>query len=160
MKTPEQESPGLIQTLLLPVFLFGAVGTLAELLLLGHYEEIWQLIPIFLLTVSLTVAALWFVAGKPGAILRVFQLSMLAFLVAGGMGIYLHYNSNVEFELELNPSAAGRELIWSSLTGAMPALAPGTMFQLGLIGLMYTYRHPAFGRSTRKHEEPVGEDDD
>ena len=29
------------------------------------------------------------------------------------------------------------------LTGATPALAPGAMVQLGLIGLAYTFRHPA-----------------
>jgi hypothetical protein len=49
----------------------------------------------------------------------------------------------------MNPSAAGTDLIWESLTGAMPALAPGTMFQLGLVGLLYTYGHPGLGRPAR-----------
>jgi len=29
-------------------------------------------------------------------------------------------------------------------------LAPGTMVQLGLLGLVYTYRHPALNRVTNK----------
>jgi hypothetical protein len=52
----------------------------------------------------------------------------------------------VVFELEMNPSAGGTQLVWESLSGAMPALAPGTLFQLGLVGLLYTYPHPALGR--------------
>jgi hypothetical protein len=39
-------------------------------------------------------------------------------------------------------TVGGRVLAWDSLTGDMPALAPGTMFQLGLVGFLYTYRHP------------------
>ena len=148
-------SPGLIQRLLLPLFLLGAIGTLAELVLLGHYEEIWQLIPLLLLTISLTVVAMWFIAGRPGAVLRVFQFTMLLCLVAGALGIYLHYDSNVEFELEMNPSARGSELVWNSLTGAMPALAPGTMFQIGLVGLLYTYRHPVFRSQSKNAGAPL-----
>jgi hypothetical protein len=45
----------------------------------------------------------------------------------------------------MNPALAGFELVRESLSGATPALAPGTMIQLGLIGLAYTYRHPRLG---------------
>ena len=75
---------------------------------------------------------------------------MLLFVAAGIVGVYLHYQSNVEFELEMNPAAAGWELIRESLTGAMPALAPGTMVHLGLIGLLYTWRHPVFSLSRNR----------
>lgn len=129
--------------MLLGVYLLGTVGTGAELLLLGHYEEIWQLIPLGLITVSLTVLAMRLIAEGAG-ILRAFQALMILSLVAGSLGIYLHYQSNVEFELEMNPASGGGQLVWDSLTGAMPALAPGTMLQLGLIGLLYTWRHPVF----------------
>ena len=47
----------------------------------------------------------------------------------------------------MNPTAAGGSLIWSSLTGAMPALAPGTLIHLGLVGLLSTYRHSIFAGS-------------
>ena len=31
------------------------------------------------------------------------------------------------------------------VSGATPTLAPGAMVELGLLGLAYTYRHPALG---------------
>ena len=41
------------------------------------------------------------------------------------------------------PTLAGKEMVAEMLTGAFPALAPGTMALLGLIGLLLTWRHPA-----------------
>ena len=142
---PVQHS-GFVRRMLLAVFLLGALGTGVELVLLEHYAEIFQLVPLAMVLAALVVLAMWFVSGAP-AVLRAFQVSMLLFLVAGVLGVYLHYNSNIEFELEMDPSASGWPLIWASLTGAMPALAPGTMVQLGLVGLLYAYRHPAFAGS-------------
>jgi hypothetical protein len=72
---------------------------------------------------------------------------MMLFIVSGGIGIGLHYDGNVEFELEMYPSLSGVELIGKTLTGATPVFAPGTMALLGLIGLALTYRHPAVGGS-------------
>lgn len=141
---------GFLRKMLLAVFLLGALGTGIELVLLEHYAEIFQLVPLAMILAALVVLAMWFVSGAP-AVLRVFQVSMFLFLLAGVLGIYLHYNSNVEFELEMDPSAAGWPLIWASLTGAMPALAPGTMVQLGLVGLLYAFRHPALAGSRIDH---------
>ena len=50
----------------------------------------------------------------------------------------------VEFELEMYPDLAGWKLFKDSMMGATPALAPGAMVQIGLIGLAWTLRHPAF----------------
>ncbi|MFB3131882.1 MAG: hypothetical protein ACE10K_05095, partial [Rhodothermales bacterium] len=55
-----------------------------------------------------------------------------------------------EFELEMYPTLKGLELFWESIKGATPALAPGTMIQLGLLGWAYTYRHPALIKSIEK----------
>ena len=88
-------------------------------------------------------------------VLRIFQICMLLFVAAGILGVWLHYQSNVEFELEMNPAAAGWELIRESLSGAMPALAPGTMVYLGLIGLLYTWRHPIFSASRNRSDASV-----
>ena len=72
---------------------------------------------------------------------------MLGFLVSGVIGVWLHYKGNMEFEIEMVPSLAGLELFLKASHGAFPALAPGTMIQLGLLGLAYTFRHPALGQS-------------
>jgi hypothetical protein len=50
--------------------------------------------------------------------------------------------------MESNPSLAGWDLVWQAIGGKTPPLlAPGAMIQLGLVGLAYTYKHPALGRS-------------
>jgi hypothetical protein len=80
---------------------------------------------------------------------------MVSYLLSAGLGIYFHLKANVEFELELHPSMAGLELIVETLKGAMPALAPGAMAQLGLIGLLVCYRHPALGAGGRDMESSI-----
>ncbi len=128
--------------LALGLFVLGSAGTGAELLLLGHFEDPWQWTPIALLGLGLVAGSV--VAARASRIgLRVFQVLMGAYLFAGGLGVYFHLKSNVEFEHELNPAVARRELIVKVLTGAMPALAPGAMAQLGLLGLLLCFRHPS-----------------
>ena len=153
---PHVRQAGVLRKMLLTIFLLGALGTGIELVLLEHYAELAQLIPLGMILSGLVVLAMWFLSGAP-AILRVFQVSMLLFVLAGVVGIYLHYDSNVEFELEMNPTAAGWSLIWASLAGAMPALAPGTMVQLGLVGLLYTYGHPDLAGSGGMGSAAAGE---
>ncbi len=139
------------RSLLLGLFLLGALGAGSELFLLGHYEELWQLVPLILIGASLTLLAVRLFVKDP-RILRAFQVCMVLFVVAGAAGVWLHYQSNIEFELEMNPAATGWGLIWESLRGAMPALAPGTMAYLGLAGLLYAWKHPALSISRASPE--------
>lgn len=134
-----------VRAVLLGIFLFGVIGTEVDLLLLGHTDGAWQWLPIVMLGASLLVLA-WYGAARSAAALRVFQGMMLLFIVSGVVGTLLHYRGNVEFELELHPSLGGLALFWDAVRGATPALAPGTMIQLGLIGLAYTFRHSALAR--------------
>ena len=119
----------------------GALGAVSELFLIGHYEKLWQRVPLILIGLSLALLAVRLFVKDP-RILHVFRFCMILFLVAGATGIWLHYQSNLAFELEMNPAAAGWGLIWEALRGAMPALAPGTMAYLGLAGLLYVWKHP------------------
>lgn len=141
--TLRMNGPRLLRPMLLIVFLLGATGAGIELLLLGHTEKLPQLIPLALITTSVTIALAWFIT-RDRRLLRIFQLSMLLWLLAGPVGIVLHFRANVRVELELNPEARGMSLIRNAVRGTMPALAPGTMFELGLVGLLYTYGHPVF----------------
>ncbi len=64
----------------------------------------------------------------------------------GIIGITLHYQANAEFQREIDPALGGLALFWKVVEAtAPPALAPGVMVQLGLLGLVYTYKHPALG---------------
>ena len=138
-----QESNALthIRTLLLGTLVLGMIGTGAELLLLGHFESAAQFVPLVLLVTGLAVG-FWHVMAAGKASVRALQVTMVLFIVSGGIGVGLHYDGNVEFELEMYPSMSGFELIGKTLTGATPVLAPGTMVLLGLVGLAHTYQHP------------------
>ncbi len=120
----------------------GATGLLAELLLLDHFESFWQWLPLVLLGAVLPGGiVLW---RRPArTTVRVFQALMVLCIAASLAGLFLHYRGNTEFELEMDEGTAGYVLAWRALRGATPALAPGAMAQLGLLGLLVTYRHPA-----------------
>ena len=130
-----------VRRLLLVILVAGMGGTAAELLLLKHDEDAYQLIPLVLLAAGLVVVIAH--AARTGrSTAAAVRVTMGAFVVAGLMGLYLHYQANVEFQLEGDPSLAGRALIMKALEAkAPPALAPGVMIQLGLVGLAYTLRY-------------------
>ena len=123
--------------ILLVAFLFGIVGSGAELLLLEHTEDIWQYVPLVLMGVAF-VTLVWSIATKTAAARKGFRILMALFVLSGAVGVFLHLKGNVEFELEMYPDLEGLDLYWKSLSGATPALAPGTMTLLGLIGYAYT----------------------
>ena len=121
--------------------ILGIVGLLVELLLIEHTETGIQWIPIVVLFAGLA-SCLW-LAVRPGyASLRTFQAIMVIFVVSGLAGLYFHYAGNVEFALERDSALSGASLAWKALRGATPALAPGALAQLGLLGLAYTYTRP------------------
>jgi hypothetical protein len=143
LRDPRQDdAPGTLRRLLLALVFLGIVGLLLELVLLEHTESATQWIPLGVLGGGLIAAIALALRPSHGTV-RAFQTLMALFVAAGLLGLVLHYRSNVEFELEIDATAAGWELVWRSLRGATPSLAPGAMAQLGLLGLILTYRHPA-----------------
>jgi hypothetical protein len=143
-----------LRRLLLALVFIGVVGLEVELALLRHAETLNQWIPhVALLTGLISTVAVYI---RPGpATLRFFQAVMFIFLIVGALGVYLHVRGNVEFALERDHSLTGIRLIWKALRGATPALAPGAMVQLGLLGLLYSYRHPALARRSAPELERV-----
>ena len=131
---------------LLYILLFGAVGLLAELYLLGHYEDRKQWIPLVLLATG-TLAGIWLAVRPSWLAARAFRAIVAAYLPAGLLGVYFHFQSNIEFERELHPTSSGLELVAESLGGAMPTLAPGAMILLGMLGMLVALQHPAAGGS-------------
>jgi hypothetical protein len=136
---------GPLRRALLALVLVGAAGLLAELALLEHWDSAWQWAPLALLGLVLVVAGA--LAWRPTrGVLRGFRALMVLCVVAGTLGVYLHYRGNVEFELEREPTLGGLALLWEAVRGATPALAPGALAQLGLVGLAYAFRHPLLRR--------------
>lgn len=138
-----------VRRLLAAILFIGMGGTLIELLLLGHVEDLVQLVPIVLLCAGL-VAVGWHARARSAASAAAIRILMVLFVVAGFAGVYYHFTANLEFQKETDPSLAGRALVWKALEATVPpALSPGVMLQLGLVGIAYTYGHDG-----RRKEEP------
>lgn len=127
----------------LALVLLGMAGLAAELFLLEHTEDFLQWLPLAALAAGFACGVAVAFRPTPGA-LRLFQAIMAVFVVTGGLGLFLHYLSNTEFEREMDASLRGTALFWEAMHGATPTLAPGALAQLGLLGLLFTFRHPAF----------------
>ncbi len=141
MTSDEHPTLALLRTALLSILWIGLLGTEAELLLLKHTDGRWQLFPVILGALAMLVLA-WYGIRRSAASLRSIQGVMLLFLVAGAIGVYQHFDGNVAYEKESDPSLSGRALYQSAAMGATPTLAPGVMVQLALIGLAFAFRHP------------------
>lgn len=158
MNTHHEKRPGeaailaAIRRFILLAFLLGVMGAGAELLLLEHWESLWQWVPLALILLSF-VALGCLAASRRAVTVRFFQITMFLFIISGVIGIMLHYQGKIEFKLEMNPDLGGLELFWAAIKGSAvpPVLAPGVMIQLGLLGLAYTYRHSAMRYSNEKN---------
>jgi hypothetical protein len=129
--------------ILLTILILGIAGISLELWLMAHTEDVYQLIPLWLAGTAIVAAILVALRPSTGTI-RLFQAVMALFLLSGVIGMVLHFQVNIEFQREMDPALAGMALFQKAvLAKSPPALAPGAMIQLGLIGLAYTFRHPA-----------------
>ncbi|MEN8927445.1 MAG: hypothetical protein ABF242_03630 [Flavobacteriales bacterium] len=133
----KEQKPHNVTRLVLAALFFMMTGIGIELYLLGHYEDIWQLIPIIIILSSLFVLLL--LIFKPSNFLaKFFNLLMLTTALSGVLGIILHLKENFEFEQEMVPNLGTWELFIESLSGALPSLAPASLIVLALIGYTYT----------------------
>jgi hypothetical protein len=138
-----------LRTWLFIILVVSLIGTTAELFMLDHRESFTQWIPYGVFGVGMLAAAAVAIRANPWTI-NLLRLSMVLFVATGVLGLYFHYRGNVAFELEMKPALEGWELMKEALAGATPTLAPGAMSQIGLLGLLFTYRHPAL--TARKGE--------
>jgi hypothetical protein len=137
----------LLRRWVLGVLVLGLAGTMTELVLLEHYEQVLQFVPL-LLIVAAVAAIAW---------------QVMLFALAGFAGVAAHFRGSAEFQLDLNPSMSAWELVEKVMRAkAPPLLAPGMMLQMGLLGLAYVYsdvRNRArirrlFGSKPEKEEMP------
>jgi len=138
-----------LRGMVLALVLLGLLGVAAELMLLGHYEPGWQRAPLIAVVVALASLGLHGFRPSRRTVLGI-RVVMLGLTLVGLWGVVQHFGGNRIFELEMDSNLRGWDLFWESLSGATPALAPGMMAQLGLLGLVYTSRHPSLTRTTRK----------
>jgi ATP-dependent protease HslVU (ClpYQ) peptidase subunit len=129
----------LLRLAVLGVLVIGLAGTVTELVLLEHYEQPLQLVPVVLIVAAIATIV-WQVMRHTPTSLRVLEIIMALFVLAGFAGVAAHFFGSAEFQLELNPSMSNWELLEKILRAkAPPLLAPGMMLQMGLLGLVYVY---------------------
>ena len=123
----------------LGVLWLGLIGTVTELILLEHYEQALQFVPLVLIVLAVVVLA-WHMLQPGTGSLRALQIVMVLFALAGFAGMAAHFNGSAEYQLELNPDMSNWELLDKILHAhAPPLLAPGMMLWMGLLGLAYAY---------------------
>jgi hypothetical protein len=143
MNAAENRTLHVLRRGLAAIFVLAVTGTLAELLLLEHFDSAAQLIPMAILPLSLLVLG-WYGLERSARSLTAFRYMMFLLMLAGAVGLFMHFNGNRLFELSVTPEMKGMDLFWKAMTGATPALAPGSLVQIGLVGLAFTFRHPVF----------------
>src|SRR3954452_18964959 len=99
---------------LLGLVAVGLAGLAAELLLLGHYEDPAQLIPLMLIVAAFGTIG-WILLAGSGVAILAFRTVMVLLVLAGALGVVLHYRGNLEFQLETDPSAHGFALFMKVL---------------------------------------------
>jgi len=153
MNAQEGADGGHLETLrgwILAVLLLGLAGTVVELVLLSHFEQPVQMIPVALIVLSI-VALAWHFLRRDALSLKVLMLIMALFIVAGFAGFVAHFHGSAEFALELDPDIGGWDLFMKVLHAkAPPLLAPGMMLQLGLLGFAFALTDQRYrARATR-----------
>ena len=119
-----------VYRLAMTIFLLFHIGLIVELLLIGHYESFWQYFP--LITLVLSLLSQLFKAMS----LQIVKIFFLLTIFAGVLGVILHLKNNWEFELEMYPGMDWTDLLFNSFSGALPALAPGTLIPIGMMGFL------------------------
>lgn len=142
MTTPDAIT--LLRRGMLALLLFGAAGLIGELVLLEHYEDPQQFVPFALLSATLVVGG-WHAWDGGRTSLQVLRAVMGLLILAAPVGIYFHLTGNYTTEHDFDPSLLGLDLWLTVIRGEAPSLAPGTLAQFGLLGLLYSWRHPALG---------------
>jgi hypothetical protein len=139
---PKVDADGVLERLrlwVLGVLVLGLIGTVTELILLEHYEQPLQFVPLVLIVLGVVVLA-WYAMRQATASLRALQIIMGLFVLAGFAGMAAHFNGSAEYQLELDPEMGNWELLEKILHAkAPPLLAPGMMLQMGLLGLAYAF---------------------
>ena len=117
------------------------VGTVFELWLTEHTEELAQWIPFILSGIGF-VAILAVLINPQRRTILALRVAMLMLGAGGLVGIGLHLINNYEFEQEIRPTLQGLDLIVEALKGANPLIAPGILVFAALVALIATYYHP------------------
>lgn len=139
-----------LRRVLIGLAVFMLAGTLGELLVIEHFQETEQYIPIVMCVVAL-IAMGAAIARPQRLTLQTLRAVMIVLGLVSLLGLYYHITGNFAFELEIRPNATLGEVFLDALGGANPLLAPGVLGIAAVMALAWTYYHPAL-KSESAHE--------
>jgi len=140
-----------VRLLILLAISAALIVTEAELLFVGHTGgNNGQVIAVVLVGLGLTVTCHAILRNTPSIV--VFRFTMYLFLIFGIDGFLTHYHWAVQAALKSQPTLAGMPLLYATLSGKIPLLAPGMLLEIGLLGLIYTFQHPLDIRFVKRIE--------
>lgn len=141
---------GRLRRFLLVLSALLCVGTVIELLLTNHWEDVIQLIPFALC--GLGLVAIMVVLLYPQRLTLLSLRGCMALVALGSLfGIYEHLEHNLAFELEIRPNAVVGDIFMDALAGANPLLAPGILALAAILAVAATYYHPALEYRQEKY---------
>ena len=114
------------------------VGTIAELIVVGHDDDPIQFVPFLLCGLGLlALAAVW---KRPGAIMVLALRGIMTVIALGSLlGVYEHIEGNIAFVREIHPHAGTATLVKAALTGGAPLMAPGILAIGAAVAIAATY---------------------
>ncbi len=149
LEVTEPHTAFVLRHVALALALLAALLTPVELVFAKHYAQPTMLIPFALVLLSV-VGILGVLLNPSRQTLRLFRWVMGLLFIGSAIGVFFHLRGNLAVARDIDPTLSGLKLLWEVLTGAAPALAPGLLAQVGLLGLAYTYQHPGLDqRKTR-----------
>lgn len=131
-----------LRRFLLALAAFLLIGTLVELIAIGHTEEALQLVPFVLSIVGLAAVAAALARPRRKTLLTL-RVLMLPLALGSLVGVWAHIENNVAFYLEVHGTATTAQLVGEALGGRNPLLAPGMLALAALLAAAATYYHPA-----------------
>jgi hypothetical protein len=140
-----------LRTFLLWLAGFMCAGTIVELFLAKHYEDLIQFVPFVLCGLGL-IAVAAALRRQQRAQLLALRGVMSLLLLGSLIGVYEHLASNFAFELDMRPSAVWSDVWFQALRGAAPLLAPGILAVAAVVAIAATYAHPALA-----HQRTIAE---
>lgn len=129
-----------LRRFLLSLSLLIFAGTMVELWLVSHYQDVIQILAFVFgglgcLTVLIAILRL------QRATLWLLRISQIVIALGSLYGIYEHVAGNIAFAREIHPNAPFAEVFAKGFTGANPLLAPGAFTVAALLALAATYRY-------------------
>ncbi len=112
-----------------------------ELVLVDHIEDWQQWIPFVAVAAGLAAIG-WLSVSRGSVAVRAVRVTALLGVATSLAGVCLHLWGNAAFAREVDPTLSAAGIVWESLAGGNPAVAPGLVALASILAAAATRRSP------------------